>query len=366
MDAQHLKTLKRGAKPWNAWRRKNPDVVPDLEGASLVFASLEAANLQGATLTGANLKFAELKKADLRGARLEGANLQDANLQAAKLQDAVLEATNLRGASLAGAKLQGVSFAGAVLWGADFERAALDDAAKDAVLRDATLDGAHVGLPETVETALPDGVVWSRVHVGEPADFAPDHDPEDAAYWLIRQGQETVQEALARRSATSTDDVTVEFARAVWRELHAFEIGLREALGKGRFRVTRADTEDRLAVSFESPEDFELGLETVVLHLAALEAVAPLQLGSMIVRSPAGEVIVLQPREMHPGAVLAQLDQLQAASGEMGEESPLGLFARRLAEALAGGRVRKAAPRGVAPLQLFGRAKERFAVLGPL
>ncbi len=74
-NKKHLALLKQGVGAWNAWRRMNPRVRPNLSGASLF----------GATLCGANLRGADPSQADLRGADLFWASLDDANLTRASL-----------------------------------------------------------------------------------------------------------------------------------------------------------------------------------------------------------------------------------------------------------------------------------------
>ena len=51
-DEEHVALLKRGGG-WNQWRKANPDIKPDLDGANL-----SGANLDGAYLGGANLSCA--------------------------------------------------------------------------------------------------------------------------------------------------------------------------------------------------------------------------------------------------------------------------------------------------------------------
>ena len=71
-NEEHLAILQRGVDVWNAWREKNPDIIPNLRGVDL-----SGADLQGANLSKANLAFANLK-----GANITGANIEDANLLA--------------------------------------------------------------------------------------------------------------------------------------------------------------------------------------------------------------------------------------------------------------------------------------------
>jgi uncharacterized protein YjbI with pentapeptide repeats len=60
-DEEHFALLKKGVAAWNAWRKENPDIHPDLRGADLIAASLSRANLFGADLIEANLSGADLR-----------------------------------------------------------------------------------------------------------------------------------------------------------------------------------------------------------------------------------------------------------------------------------------------------------------
>src|SRR5262245_49171618 len=79
-NTKHLKLLNHGVEAWNAWRKAEPSVVPDL--------------------TAADLKGANLNNADLSGANLHRANLHEASLVEAKLCGAVLSVAYLAGADL--------------------------------------------------------------------------------------------------------------------------------------------------------------------------------------------------------------------------------------------------------------------------
>jgi hypothetical protein len=74
-NREHVKTIKEGVPIWNKWRLEHPDIVPNLDGASLNRANLDGANLNRANLNGANLDGASLNRANLDGANLDGANL---------------------------------------------------------------------------------------------------------------------------------------------------------------------------------------------------------------------------------------------------------------------------------------------------
>src|SRR4030095_9613573 len=61
---------------WNAWRRDNPLVVPDLKGANLHEVDLGEANL-----CGADLNKASLVRANLTNDYFDEANLSEAGLE---------------------------------------------------------------------------------------------------------------------------------------------------------------------------------------------------------------------------------------------------------------------------------------------
>jgi uncharacterized protein YjbI with pentapeptide repeats len=52
----HIAILQQGVTAWNAWRRENPAIVPDLSWANLRGANLSEANLSEADLSGAKVK----------------------------------------------------------------------------------------------------------------------------------------------------------------------------------------------------------------------------------------------------------------------------------------------------------------------
>jgi uncharacterized protein YjbI with pentapeptide repeats len=168
-NSEHLKILRRGCKPWNAWRADSsgpvvtaPDLsLADLTGANLRGANLTGADLHEATLTGANLREADLTGANLRGAEstgtdldgavlthtdltgvnLRGANLMRAGLSGSNLSHSNLNAANLREADLAGANLSEANLDVATLTQADLTGASL----RGAALNRANFGGANLG-----------------------------------------------------------------------------------------------------------------------------------------------------------------------------------------------------------------------------
>jgi hypothetical protein len=120
----HIAQLK-GPDAWNAWRRENPDICPDLSEANLMEANLLAANLSGANLSGATLTQAILSEADFSDADLSGANLYGANLSRATLTQAILSKADFSDADLSGANLSGADLQASLLVFADLTDADL-------------------------------------------------------------------------------------------------------------------------------------------------------------------------------------------------------------------------------------------------
>ena len=139
-NRQQLSILKQGALPWNDWRKKNPDVRPDLFEASLAGANLRGANLSGANLGGAELSSTDLQEANLLGAALVEANLQEANLHRADLGFADLTFAHLSNANLTNARLWRADLTAAKLCDADLANADLTLA----MLRETDFSGANL------------------------------------------------------------------------------------------------------------------------------------------------------------------------------------------------------------------------------
>jgi Pentapeptide repeats (8 copies) len=133
----HIAQLMKGVAAWNAWRRENPDIRPDLSEADLF-----EADLGGANLSEANLNEALLSLANLSGANLINANLINANLIEAHLRGAKLHGTLLGGANLSRANLNGAELIGANLY--------------EANLSEANLEAANLQTSTLVETDLTD------------------------------------------------------------------------------------------------------------------------------------------------------------------------------------------------------------------
>jgi hypothetical protein len=141
----HIALLKKGADAWNAWRKENSDIRPDLSGANLCGAGLERARLGGANLEGADLRDAICTEARFGSANLGGANLGGANLGGTVLHRAYLVRANLAGANLKGAILWEASLTEANLSRANLSGALLQHAGLVGTdLTDADLTGCRI------------------------------------------------------------------------------------------------------------------------------------------------------------------------------------------------------------------------------
>jgi uncharacterized protein YjbI with pentapeptide repeats len=99
-NEEHLALLKQGVDVWNAWRRENPEIIPDLREAELGKVNL----------FNADLGQAKLSKTDFSEAILEEANLVKADLREANLVKADFSRTDLKYANLTEANLAEAEF----------------------------------------------------------------------------------------------------------------------------------------------------------------------------------------------------------------------------------------------------------------
>jgi Pentapeptide repeats (8 copies) len=169
---------------WDAWRKANPSIRPDLREANL-----NEADLRGANLGGANLRRANLSEADLRRAKLGGANLRGANLDRADLFDANLQEADLRDANLGGANLDAANLSGANLGGANLIGANLSSAD----LFDANLSGANLIGASLVGTRLSaTNMTGARVYGVSAWDVETDDETEQTGLIITPPGQSAI------------------------------------------------------------------------------------------------------------------------------------------------------------------------------
>jgi uncharacterized protein YjbI with pentapeptide repeats len=118
-NKEHLDILAKGVEAWNAWRKQNREVHPDLCGLDWTSNSggllLNYMDLSGVSLRGAKLHEARLIQADFREAVLDYADLSSAQLFGADFAGSTLDNTNFEEANLHVAKFQSLTFSGANL-----------------------------------------------------------------------------------------------------------------------------------------------------------------------------------------------------------------------------------------------------------
>ncbi|MCK4558641.1 MAG: pentapeptide repeat-containing protein [Calditrichia bacterium] len=117
VNEEHLKILKQSTDIWNNWRKKNPELRPNLSKANLVGlnfngknltrvnfneAKLTGSDLRGTSLIEADFRKAELSNSNFVGLYLTGVSFRYANLTNANFIDANFSMTDFRKANLKG------------------------------------------------------------------------------------------------------------------------------------------------------------------------------------------------------------------------------------------------------------------------
>lgn len=130
-DSEQLQKLRSGASVWNRWRYCNPQIRPDLEGATLAGMDLFDYNLSLSNLRQASLQSASIYRSsfcltDLSGANLEGVHAQYGNFGGACLEEARMNGCHLEDTNLACANLRAAHFQRAELFLANLYRTNFD------------------------------------------------------------------------------------------------------------------------------------------------------------------------------------------------------------------------------------------------
>lgn len=79
-DYKQVTLLNENPDRWNEWRKRNPEIKPDLSQAYLKGLHGDEIDLSNANLEGADLREVFLPRGNLSGARLNNANLMSAFL----------------------------------------------------------------------------------------------------------------------------------------------------------------------------------------------------------------------------------------------------------------------------------------------
>jgi hypothetical protein len=97
-DASHIAKVQEGVDQWNAWRKANPRLQPDLTHVDLSSRDLSGIDFRGVGLFEANLSGSRLVEANMRQARLVRTRLDNADLTGAKVWGASVWDVSLSGA----------------------------------------------------------------------------------------------------------------------------------------------------------------------------------------------------------------------------------------------------------------------------
>lgn len=111
-DKALYKKLKSGVFAWNDMRKRNREMLVDLQEAKFDQKNLSYADISRAKLRKASFRKADMFDTDLRHADLSGSDLREANLEKADFGGADLSGANLWRANLSRARLNGVRVSG--------------------------------------------------------------------------------------------------------------------------------------------------------------------------------------------------------------------------------------------------------------
>ncbi len=120
-EAELLNRLKQGAKSWNEWRKENPGLRLNLQGANL-----RGLDLSMMILDNIDFQNADFQETCLWNTRFVRANLSNVDFSNAELCETSFQQADLRGASLNSAKVGLFLFDGINMQQANLRGAALD------------------------------------------------------------------------------------------------------------------------------------------------------------------------------------------------------------------------------------------------
>jgi uncharacterized protein YjbI with pentapeptide repeats len=161
-NPEHIEILTQGVEKWNQWRMDNPDIIPDLSGATVndLLHKLKGMNFANANFYKAHFTHwfcadgADLQNADFSHTEFdEGLSLQNANLHNANFSESSLgyfpmfDRSNLDLADFHSAKMQNASFSESSLRQANFNKATFS--------YHALLTGSDLSSANFVEASLP-------------------------------------------------------------------------------------------------------------------------------------------------------------------------------------------------------------------
>lgn len=149
-NPHHKSKLLEGVTSWNEWRRKNPDLYPDLSNITLNNLDLSGVWLAGANLERVRIGWCNLSNASLFRASLSGAVVNNSNLRDVNMKDLWGDGEwggcgFIQRCDLSGVNLEGAFLRGSVFRDVDLANTNLSDTyLQKADLSKAVLDGANL------------------------------------------------------------------------------------------------------------------------------------------------------------------------------------------------------------------------------
>jgi uncharacterized protein YjbI with pentapeptide repeats len=145
LNDQHVELVRSGSEALALFRRDNPSVVLELDGANLEGIQLQDAKLSPATLRKANMSNSTISDADLTNARMDGADFSGATAIKTEMARASLRGATLEASRFLECNAIGCDFTNALCKSASFNKAILDSAIlTSSNWSSATLDGASM------------------------------------------------------------------------------------------------------------------------------------------------------------------------------------------------------------------------------
>ncbi|MDZ4700227.1 MAG: pentapeptide repeat-containing protein [Rhodothermales bacterium] len=286
-NSEHLALLQDGVERWNAWRKANPNIRPNLSGAIL----------HRIALPGVNFSQSDLSRADFRGASLANSSLHFSNLHEANFDEADLSHSYMRGADLSNASLRitdlgGITMPNAILVSSNLEAAALGGSN----LKNADLSGANLKDAQLNEVNL-SGSIFRNANLTSclfSETFITDVDFSDAQglsscihercsfidhLTLTKSPQLPIEflqgvclsEKLIQDYLFGTS-ITVVFTQEGWSDLGLVRLALKNMIGEG-FKVESSD--DRIVVRLKSQELLNRALDVIGAVFCSLESLSP-------------------------------------------------------------------------------------------
>lgn len=140
---EHLKILKKGSKAWNAWRKNNPDIKPDLSECDLKNKNFAGYDLKNADFYSSHLENTKFVKSDIWEASFAGCFMNSADLSGTHPGYGNFYKADLRNVRFSDAYAPAVKFLEAILINADLRNGVfIEGDFRDSKMLEADLRGS--------------------------------------------------------------------------------------------------------------------------------------------------------------------------------------------------------------------------------